>query len=306
MLDALTLDQLRIFVAISETGSFSAASRRLGRAQSAISHSVRSLETTLGIELFDRSGWSPVPTDAGRSLLADARALVASATALRSRARNFAEGTETELAVAADPLFPAKILMDCLHRIEIDHPSITIRLITDCIGGPQRRLRSGEVSLAICCPEMEDVSGLSAVHLGDVRMIPVVAVGHPLAGWTVSIPHTELARHTQLVLSDTEPSVWSRGVAGDRIWRFVDPHTRLRFLLDGFGWCHVAEHEAAPHVADGTLVRLRPQEATGYTLRLHAVHRPDIPLGRVGQDLLRTLIERAPTLDVRSDVEPPP
>ena len=59
MLDRLTLDQLRALIAVAETGSFSAAARRLGRVQSAVSQSIQSLEETLGIELFDREAKTP-------------------------------------------------------------------------------------------------------------------------------------------------------------------------------------------------------------------------------------------------------
>ena len=54
MLDPLTLDQLRVLVAVAEEGSFSAAARKLGRVQSAISQSVQGLETALGVTIFDR------------------------------------------------------------------------------------------------------------------------------------------------------------------------------------------------------------------------------------------------------------
>ncbi|MDA3921937.1 MAG: LysR family transcriptional regulator [Salinisphaera sp.] len=56
MIGNLTLDQLRVLVTISETGSFSAAGRKLRRAQSAISHAVSSLEAVHGVTLFDRGG----------------------------------------------------------------------------------------------------------------------------------------------------------------------------------------------------------------------------------------------------------
>ena len=75
MLDRLTLDQLRILATVAETGSFSAAARKLGRVQSAISQSVQSLESTLGLPLFDREGKVPKLNDAGRVLLQDARRL---------------------------------------------------------------------------------------------------------------------------------------------------------------------------------------------------------------------------------------
>lgn len=56
MIGSLTLDQLRVLVAIAEAGSFSAAGRELRRAQSAISQAVSNLEAIQGVELFDRRG----------------------------------------------------------------------------------------------------------------------------------------------------------------------------------------------------------------------------------------------------------
>ena len=90
MLDVLTLDQLRVLTAIAETGSFTAAARRLNRTQSAISHAVTTLEGELRLPLFDRSERKPRLTDAGRAILADARLALARIDQLKVRARGFA------------------------------------------------------------------------------------------------------------------------------------------------------------------------------------------------------------------------
>ena len=76
MLDRLTLDQMRVLIAVAETGSFSAAARKLGRVQSAISQAVQSLESALGTPLFEREGKLPKLNDAGRVILQDARLVV--------------------------------------------------------------------------------------------------------------------------------------------------------------------------------------------------------------------------------------
>ena len=65
MIDPLTLDQMRVLIAVAETGSFSAAARKLGRVQSAISQAVQAMEQALRLTLFDRSREDPVLTDAG-------------------------------------------------------------------------------------------------------------------------------------------------------------------------------------------------------------------------------------------------
>jgi DNA-binding transcriptional LysR family regulator len=106
VLDRLTLDQLRTLIAVAEGGSFSAAARRLGRVQSAVSQSVQSLETALGITLFDRAGKTPVLSDAGRVVLNDARHLVRGAETLRARAESIAVEVEPELTLAVDGTFP--------------------------------------------------------------------------------------------------------------------------------------------------------------------------------------------------------
>jgi hypothetical protein len=66
MLDGVSLDQLRTFIAAADEGSFSAAGRRLHRAQSVVSHTLANLEGQLGVQLFDRRGHLPVLTDQGR------------------------------------------------------------------------------------------------------------------------------------------------------------------------------------------------------------------------------------------------
>src|SRR3546814_5209405 len=55
VLDNVTINQLRAFVAVCDQGSFSGAARKLGRAQSAISHAVKALESAFDVELFERN-----------------------------------------------------------------------------------------------------------------------------------------------------------------------------------------------------------------------------------------------------------
>lgn len=67
MFETITLDQLRLFLCVAEEGSFSAAGRRLGRVQSAVSQGVANLESALGVLLFDRTGRRRSPPREGPS-----------------------------------------------------------------------------------------------------------------------------------------------------------------------------------------------------------------------------------------------
>src|SRR5271170_8198584 len=105
MIDPLTLDQMRVLIAVAETGTFSGAARRLGRVQSAVSQSINTLEGVLGVLLFDRSGRRPVLTEAGGAIVKDAGRLVESARTLKSRAASIAADIEPELTLAVDAIF---------------------------------------------------------------------------------------------------------------------------------------------------------------------------------------------------------
>src|SRR5882762_9191305 len=99
MLDGVSLDQLRAFITAVDEGSFSAAARKLNRAQSAISDMVSNLEDQIGVVLFDRSGRYPKLTPAGTVILSDARGIVANIEFMKARAKGMAAGVEPELSV---------------------------------------------------------------------------------------------------------------------------------------------------------------------------------------------------------------
>jgi molybdenum-dependent DNA-binding transcriptional regulator ModE len=88
-----TLDQLQILVAVADTGSFSAAGRKLNRAQSVISYGIANLEAQLGLKLFEREGTrEPQLTDIGRAMLEDARRMVGVLQRIRSRVDGHRQG----------------------------------------------------------------------------------------------------------------------------------------------------------------------------------------------------------------------
>ena len=132
MLDALTLDQIRMFVTVAEAGSFRAGAARLLRAQSAVSHAIANLENQLGVAVFDRSGHRPTLTAAGAALLEDARAVLLKVDFLRARARGLGEGVETEIALVVDTLYPLPLAAAALGELRAALPSVRLRLEHAC------------------------------------------------------------------------------------------------------------------------------------------------------------------------------
>ena len=91
-MDALTLDQIQIFLAVVDEGSFSKAAKKLNRAQSAVTYGIQKLEAQIDLPLFDRASYRPTLTEAGRTLLSRARRIAEEANGFRESARSLASG----------------------------------------------------------------------------------------------------------------------------------------------------------------------------------------------------------------------
>src|SRR5712692_2046961 len=308
MLDRLTLDQLRVLVAVVEAGSFSAAARRLGRVQSAISQSVQTLEAILEIQLFARDGKIPQLTEAGRAILDDARHLIQGAETLRARAESISSDIEPELTLAVDAMFPNAVLMQSLQALSKEFPGLPVTVFTEGLGGPEQRLRDRVVKFAIYSLLTTGAEDLEAEFLTSVPMIPVVATNHPLAREPGPLSRETLEPHVQLVLTDRTPLTQNLrgGIFSRRPWRFADLNTRLEFLLAGFGWCNMPSHLVAEHIAAGRLCRLQLKEQEGFSFMIHVVHQRGRSPGRAGRWLIDDLRKRLTNDHAASPAVPPP
>ena len=114
-----TIDQLKVFLRVVEAGSFAAAAKRLGRAVSAISYAIATLEQQLGIALFDRQGSrTPALTKAGVAVLAKARIVAVGVDDLRASVRALLGGVEAEVTLVVDVMLPSVRLVDAVQAFE--------------------------------------------------------------------------------------------------------------------------------------------------------------------------------------------
>lgn len=288
MLDRLTLDQLRTLIAVAETGSFSAAGRRLTRVQSGVSQTIQALESTLGIALFERDGKTPVLTDAGKVILNDARRLVDGAEALRARAEQIASDIEPELTIAVDPMFPGGLVRESLKALAGMFPCLPVTVFTEALGGAEQRLRDGAARLGIFTTVGRTLQGLTVEELPPITLVPVVAPEHTLAKQETPISKEVLEAQVQLVLTDRTQITagFSGGVISHRVWRFADLATRLDYLLAGFGWCNMPLHMVEEHIAASRLVHLPLADYQTLELPIAVVYSAKHPPGRAGRWLL--------------------
>jgi DNA-binding transcriptional LysR family regulator len=300
MLDGLTLDQMRAFVAVAESGSFRAGAGRLSRVQSAVSHAIGNLETQLSVTLFDRSGHRPSLTPEGKALLADVRAILGKVDSMRARARGLSEGLELRLAIALDPQFPLAVAAAALKDLRDAYPSVGLQMWTAPLGAAITALLEEECTLAITAADLPHPR-IMLEALSFVPRAAVAAAAHPLAARGRDgepVTAAELADHLQIVVPDPSPLTEGRdfGVLSPETWRVSDNATKHALILAGIGWGSLPLWMVERDLAEGRLVRIAAAEfgEQGETfVRAYLAHRADRPLGPAATVLRAALLRRA-------------
>jgi DNA-binding transcriptional LysR family regulator len=183
------LRRLRAFHAVAETGSFSAAAHELGYAQSVVSHHVAALERELGVTLVNR-GTRPVSlTDAGVRLLEHAAAVLGHVAAAEDELRAIVGLQSGTLRLGAFLSACHSLVPPALARFEAEHPGVEVLLEQVEEPDAQRRLRSGELDLAIIWREWQPPNGrgkdsdegFEQLHLADDHYRVVLPPDHRLS-----------------------------------------------------------------------------------------------------------------------------
>jgi len=291
--DALTLDQVRLFVCVAREGSFSAAARRLHRAQSAVSYGVANLEKLLGVQLFDRSGHRPTLTETGRGLLSEARQILDDVGRLRARASSVADGLELVVHLAVDAICPAELLIELCKAFQEQFPTVSLHIHTEVLSAVAALVLEGTCHVGISGPIGVDAEELERHFITHIPMVPVAAASLPLSELPSPISRAHVRGQVQIVISQrvSSPSSMDHGVLSDTTWRVADAATKLSLIRAGLGWGNLPLDLVREDLERGSLVQLVLDEWAPSPLMvpLSAIARTDSPPGPAGQWLLRML-----------------
>lgn len=259
-MDAFTLDQMRVFLAVVDHGSFPKAAAALNRAQSAVTYAVRKLETQIQVPLFDRSAYRAVLTPAGRTLLVRARRIVEEAEAFRAQSRSLARGLEPELTIVLDSFFPMEMAVDALRTFSAEFPTVPPRVFVQSLGAAAQLVLDGTCTIGLVSAVIADLASLQLRPFTTIELVPVVAQSHPLAALDGEIDRKVLDSYVQLVNTDSSAITQGvdRGVLSSRTWRLADIGAKKSMLLAGLGWGSMPLHLIRDDLAAGTLREIRP------------------------------------------------
>ncbi|WP_193163468.1 LysR family transcriptional regulator [Microbulbifer hainanensis] len=273
----LTLDQLRTFVAACEQGSFSAAARQMGRAQSAVSMQIQNLELDLGLDLFDRSGKFPRPTPAGTALLPLARQAIGQLQRFQQAADSFGRGEEPQLRIVFEELVMPDRLNDVLVAFAERFPDTRIESSTTSDENAVRRVAEGAADFAFVAARERYPDQLDFDSLGRQRVLPLAGPEHPLShGGPISLQ--EAAAHRQIVTAS--PSGGRRWLLSPQTWRCDSLLQALDLASKGVGWTSAPFELARPFLKAGKLVELQLTSAlSAWTLEVDLLWSGHTPQG---------------------------
>jgi DNA-binding transcriptional LysR family regulator len=296
-MDAFTLDQFTVFVAVIDQGGFAAAARKLNRAQSAITYAIQKLEEQTGLQLFDRSGYRPVLTEAGAALLPRARRVLDALVEYQQQARGIAGGLEAELSLVVDMLAPMQPLAEALREMHTMFPTVQVRVLVESFGASPQLLAQGDADLGLLL-ELMPLADFEHNRYADVDLVAVAAPAHPLAKLPSPIAAELLRDYVQLVLASKATVQGGRdsGVHATNRWYLTDIAAKRVLLLAGAGWGSMPRHLVAEDLAVGRLVALAPDRWEGSdrmpSIPAVIAHRKEVALGPAGRWLFQRLAAR--------------
>ncbi|CAM5697624.1 LysR family transcriptional regulator [Streptomyces fumanus] len=275
----MDLRQIRYFLAVARERNFTRAAQRLAMTQPALSRAIRSLEHTVGADLFVRTPRSVELTDVGRVLAAEVTGLDTRAANALREARRAARDTGRPLRLAVrgcDGALAGRLVEQCAARA----PGQKVELVlTDPVAQPAA-VRSGACDLALIRAPFDAWELESETWLTEPR-VAVVAAGHPLADRT-EVSLADLAGEPVVmgpVASERERAYWAGADLEDRPWR-EGPAVRdsleiLAAVAFGQAIAFVPRSMLPPQASTGGVAVLRVRDLSPSSLRL-TWHEPSV------------------------------
>ncbi|ALZ75690.1 LysR family transcriptional regulator [Rheinheimera sp. F8] len=257
----MNLQQLETLLAVVSTGSFSAAARKLGKAQSAVSTAISDLEIDLDLQLFDRSGRYPKLTDAGVQILQQAKLVHMQCNQLKELAVDLAAGTETNLRLAVDDEGQLPWLAPILAELAQTFPKLEVQIMFPLLEDLTQLLADGTADLGICFQPQSASEQFLRWPLQQLRFVAAVSVQHPLAQLDIVSP-ADLQQYRQLMVAGRGKSAEKqRGRLSGQVWWLEGDIAVLAMVEQGIGWAWLPAHVLEPRHLQGNMKVLSVQDA---------------------------------------------
>ena len=294
-------DQVPLFLAVLDEGSFSAAARKLGRVPSAISMAIAQLEAELDLQLFERRSREPVPTAAARALEPQARLLAEQLQLLNWQAQALHAGLEERLTLAIAPELLATHWSEPLNQLVQEFPALAIEVLAAPQTDALELLHAGRAHLALVFerPAMDGREGFQ--EMGRETLVAVMSP--QFAPWQQALAEhgpqarlsvEQLAATRQVLVASRDPQQTDpRFVFARQLWRTDSHQAALSLIGAGMAWGWLPKGLIEAHISAGALMEIPVQNlSNGTTLFVDWVWSKERTQGLAARRFVQLLRER--------------
>lgn len=228
-------EQLLMFQAVIETGSFSAAARKLGKVPSAVSMSIANLEIDLDLTLFDRKGREPVPTDEARVLYEKTSQLLIEMNQWKQHAHALSTGLEANLTIVIVSELLHTNWTDYICLLEGHFPDLQINIVSAPQEDALQMLLDGSAQLALMFEREHLDNREQFVELKPEALIPVISNSHPLASQN-QVSYEQILTTRQIVVASRDETLKPELLFSKHYWRTDNHHSACLMILRDLGW----------------------------------------------------------------------
>ncbi|MCO1336753.1 LysR family transcriptional regulator [Microbulbifer sp. OS29] len=249
----MTQEQLKMFIAVVEQGSFRGAAKAIFKTQPTISNAIKKLEEEFGFPLFDRDSYRPGLTKQGESFYQQTKRVMQSLEQLSVMGHQLGAGIEPKFTVVISGIVELSPLLKQIKPIVLSFSNTDFSISTELLSGVMERVDDNEADLAFAT-----LYGVESRHewkkIGQVELVNVVAPGVFPAE---NVSQLEASQLPQIVVRDTGRSRKKGDISlleVGRRWFVNDYHTKKQLTLAGLGWGRIPRHFITGELEKGLLI----------------------------------------------------
>jgi len=254
---SLSSEDLDLFLAVVDHGSFSGAARALRRVPSAVSMGIANIEAGLGYPLFDRSRREALPTAQALALVPHARSVASRLRLLQIHAVELSQDLESTLTVAIAAGVPDEAMLAALAQVGSRYPLLRVNLLRLPQDQVRERLHQEQADLALLPVSTEVDQEEAFTHVADMLFVAVASATADTPGLPADLRRLEdLSGSRQIVIAGPDDAVADRRLlVSDARWHVDSVEAALGLVARGAGWANLPMDVVEVAVAAATSPR---------------------------------------------------
>lgn len=293
----ITVDQLKVLEAIAEEKSLRAAASRLHKTQPALSHSIKQLESQLGLELFTRDSYRLSLTSTGKLIYQMAIKALRDVSQIEQYAQHLNQGNEAKIVIAVEAAFPIEPLFVAFEQIHNNFPSTQLSITQEYVTGALQLVSEGKAQIAITAAPLDYLAKFSDLISIEISKGEMVNVATPqlLEKYKPLNSIESLISENQIIVKDTGEITKDRDYntqSGQRCWYVNSFEAKLKLICHSLGWGMLPRHLVSQHISSGALQEIKvTDKESSMTFPFYLVKNKSHLLGPVASELWSTLSE---------------